>query len=305
MPRVEPVSEISPFELPLPSSQTFSLSDTPSTIEKSSYSLPYPPAKPVLEAPKSSGIWRMIENVLALETVGEKLMDLNNVRLERYFGKIRELDRQEAIKMQEAAQNTQNSSFWSFLKDMGALLLAALSTVLGLSLLSTGAGALIGGALVAAGVLSIINFTFKETGTWDWIAKHLAGENEDLHRKLAQILPAVVGGIAAVIGLAGSVGAFWFTELDFAQKILTIGQTAVNFATGVASIGEGVSKAKVTWKQSEIIELQSETKLVRFHLEETMTAMQDFLTNQTRISTSASSSVKAAERAVQIIHHSV
>lgn len=311
-PCATPVSLLNPSLTPLPNfSDDHSSSCSPATLNSP---LPLIPSKPVLEAPRlktntrdtsSSNIRRVFNVIERVEKVGEQSVEFNQNTIDLYLKRMHALNQQEAEELQKALKHSQDSSFWGFLKELGALLLAAVSAVLGLSLLSTGAAPLIGGALIASGVLSIANFTFKTCGVWDWVAELLAQDNEALRKQLAHLLPAGAGLLAALISLAGIAGAAWYAKLDLGQKVLAIVQTATSFTTGFASMAQGISEGRKNWVESELVLIKGKTELMRVALTKAMTQMEEACDTQSQITKSVKQVVLAARRAIQIIHHNV
>lgn len=305
---IVPAANATPLAQPASQNEAIEMIRRASSIEKmdQSRTVALQDLKPVLDPPSLNwSYWKIINFTLRLEQLGSEMIDLNDKRTEYHFQEIQTLDREEMLKMKEAADRAQTSSFWKFLQDIGSLFSAAFSIVLGLPLLFTGAGTLVGGAMVAAGILSITNFIFKQTDVWNWLAKSIAGDNENLARNLENILPAVVGVVCGVVGLAGSVGAFFFSSLDFGQKIFTIGQTALNFAEGIVSIGSGYSQARMKWTEGDLTEIQTKSQVHKLHMEYLMVQMQDIFREQTKVDEEAGNIFDAINQSNMIISQQI
>lgn len=267
----------------------------------------FQPSKPILDPPVRPSLpaLRMLATVSCLEKIGEKLMSYNQDSLDRFISSMHALQAEEMEKLKTVLESTQGAGIWGFLKEMGSLLLAALSSVFGLSILAAGGSALIGGALIASGILSILNFTFKKSGVWDWVAELIAKDNQELKQKLAHLLPAAVGVMTAGISLFGSAGAAWIGQLDAGQKVLSVLDTATSLATGFASFSQGTMEYKKSKAESSLMITQADLKLVSSKMEFTMTEMQSVCENESRFADALKKLIRASIESVQIIHHSV
>lgn len=272
VPYIPPLSSISPIsakDLPAPSS-----------IEKSGKAVePLPlSGKPELDPP-SPNIWGFVQVTLEAEKIASDFIRLDQINMEKHFGEIREWEKKQLIKINESAEHAQSWNFWNFLRDIASLIVAAFSTIIGFFVVTSVGSALVGGALIASGVLAITNFIFQHTDTWDWIAKQIA-EEEQTQQKLKSIMPLVVSVISTTIGIAGSIGAAFFDSLNLTQKLLSIGQTAANFAQGVTTIAGGISGARMKWTEADLRSIKSETQFLKYQIENCLTRMQEFFDSQ-------------------------
>lgn len=281
------------------------LQNQDSSLSKSpAVDMRYVPSKPVLEEPKSC-VMRALGSMTTLEKLADDFMFLNQDNVNAYIARMNQLDEEETIKMKESIQRTQDTGFWSYLRDLGSMLIAAISTVFGLSILATGGAPLIGAALVASGILAIFNFTLKESGAWDWVAKQLAQDNEELRVKLATLLPAIVSIICMAVGLAGSWGVSALVHLDLQQKLFKIAETALVFGNCMTYFAEGTNEYYKSKLESALTPLRTENQLMRNKLQNAMTQMQEVCQNQSEITETAAQIVKTTTRAVQSIHQAV
>jgi hypothetical protein len=178
-------------------------------------------------------------------------------RIQCVRGTIQEVSKDVIHKLNENAERARTSNSWSTLKKIATCLVSATSMVFGISLLASGGDtALVGGAMIASGVLSLANFGMAENKGWDWVATQLANGNEERRKKIAMILPMTAGVVAGGIGLAGSVHGFATDSLQFAEKTLTIAQSAVTIFDGVTTFGKGHADAKLLWTQADLSLLQ-------------------------------------------------
>ena len=156
------------------------------------------PERPVLTHPNDlppprSSVYRLLAETENSRCLGNEILETLSLRVSQIKEKINEITTELTKKLKEAAERAQESVFWSLLKKVATCLLSAVSIVLGISLVASGGGALVGGAMIASGILSLANFALSESGLWDTIAQQLSRGNEDLKRKLQIILPPVWG----------------------------------------------------------------------------------------------------------------
>lgn len=290
---------------PIPANYTGDHSQPDSSIGPSpKIEARYAPSKPVLEEPKAP-VMRALGSMRVLEKLADDFMFNNQDKVNAYIARMNTLDEQEAEKMKETIQRTQDAGFWSYLRDIGSMIMAAISSVFGLSILASGGAPLVGAALVASGILAIFNFTLKESGAWDWVAKQLANDNEELRKKLATLLPAVVSLVCMVIGIAGTVGASMFVHLDTQQKLLKIGEMVMLFANIFLWTTEGINDNFRCQLESALTLLRTENQVMRLKLQNAMTQMQDVCQNQNELTEVAAQIVRTTTRAVQSIHQAV
>lgn len=274
---------------------------SPSTIEKSPKKAePLPlTGKPELDPP-SPNIWGFVQVTLEAEKIANDFIRLDQINMEKNFCHIREWEKKQLIKINESAEHAQSWNFWNFLRDIASLIVAAFSTVIGFFFVTSVGSALVGGALIASGVLAITNFIFQNTDAWDWIAKQIA-EDEQTRQKLKSILPMVVSVVSTTIGIAGSIGAAFFDSLNLTQKLLSIGQTAANFAQGVTTIGSGVSGARMKWTEADLRNIKSETQFLKYQIENCLTRMQEFFDSQKQTVENSSELIRLTLNTLRVI----
>jgi hypothetical protein len=191
----------------------------------------------------------------------ESMMNTSTLRLETMKTEIEEASAKLMQKLKEAANEAKNNDFWSMLKKVATCLFSALSSILGLAVIGSGGSALVGGAMVASGLLSLANLVLSECEGWDWITDQLAQGSEETKQKLLLFLPAAVGLVAGAFGLVGSVYGITSGALDFTQKIGGIAQTAFALFGGATNLGKGTSDAKLIWVQADLASKEEELKM--------------------------------------------
>jgi hypothetical protein len=245
------------------------------------------PERPVLTPPHSlprlsgpSSEYRLLAATDESRNLGDAILGALGTRLQNVKLKICEISADNIQKLKEAAQRASDSSFWSTLHKIATCLLSALSIVFGISLVATGGGALIGGAMITSGILSLSNFAMSETGAWDWIAKQLSQDNEERRKMLAWILPCAVGVVAGGIGIVGAVQSVASGALQFAEKALSIAQTALTIFNGITTFGKGNADARLIWTQADLSKIQGELTVERTNFDTVMreieSSMNDF-----------------------------
>ncbi len=233
----------------------------PDTLAKgapNTTSLDFSPSKPHLPSLPEMRAIRAMER---LHEAGERKF---HVHIGEFDAKLDELDAWQAQSLEtlkEKCQRTQETTMWETARKIGAGILGVVSTFLGLSIVTTGGSALIGGALIASGIISIANLAFTDAGLWDWLAEKLAGDNEEMQKKIATLIPCVLGLIAAGLGMAGFGALARWGALPVAPQALAIVQMIVNLTTIVTTIGGELSQARVSLSQSSLIDLQGKIAL--------------------------------------------
>lgn len=241
-----------------------------------------PSSKPTLVPPQPAALIAALR-FLEIETIGEGLFKINELNLTHMQSRLKQLTVDETEKMKEDAERAKNKDMWSFLMDIATVILAAISTVLGMVLVGTGAGIVVGSIMVASGLLAIANFAFKEAEVWDILAKALAQDNEDLQQQLVTALPAAVGILSAVLGLVGTGGAMLWSQISLVEQVVAIAQTAASFAYGVTSSGNGVVQARSKWTEADLFEIKNAIDLMKSAVERKMDEMARFIESQVQI----------------------
>ncbi len=252
------------------------------TLESVSASLnDWKPERPALTLPNALPLsdYRLLAATDDCRNLGNQILDNLGVRLAAVKTKIKEISAENIQKLKEAAERANSSAWWSILKKIATCLLSALSIVFGAALVASGGGALVGGAMIASGVLSLANFALSETGTWDWVAKQLSNDNEEMRQKLTLILPSAVGIVAGGIGLVGSVYSMTTGAIQFAEKAVYVAQTALALFDGFTTFGKGQADARLLWTQADLAEIQGELTAERTQFDSVMREIEGSLSD--------------------------
>ncbi|MBM3207510.1 MAG: hypothetical protein FJZ57_02745 [Chlamydiae bacterium] len=202
-----------------------------------------------------------------IQMTGDSLIDSFSKSISLGSEKIKKLSLENMEKLKEAAEKAQEGTFWSFLQQVGECILAAISTVLGITLVSTGAGSIIGGAMIASGIITLVNFIMKDTGSWNYISKQLSDDRKR-QEELTRYLPLATSIVSSVLGLASTGAAALFTNMNAVQQGLVIAQAALGLYQGGVTVAKSVNDADATWKESDLTQLQSDKDLQKFRFQE-------------------------------------
>jgi hypothetical protein len=285
MPNFDPISSVSPMmrvpgalpSEPMHNRESFLVSDssigpaeesTPIWTPERPILTPPPHALPLLKGPGSE--YRLLAATEESRNLGNSILDTLGLRLQDVKHKIREISAENIQKLKEAAQRVSDGGFWSILHKIATTLLSAISIVFGISLVASGGGALIGGTMIASGILSLSNCAMSETGAWDWVAKQLAYDNEERQRMFAVMLPGAVGLLAGGIGIIGSVQGAVSGALQFAEKAVYIAQTALAIFDGITTFGKGHADAYLIWTHGDLSKIQAALTVERTNFDTVM-----------------------------------
>jgi len=228
-------------------------------------SAPFTPPK-LVHPSRVCSEYRLLSELEGMHQTSKSLEASSTTSLEQDGVRAKELFRQQLEKIKEGAERTKENGFWSLLQKIGECLLAALGTVLGITLVATGAGAVVGGVMIAAGILTITNFAMRETGSWDFVAKQLSSEKKR-QDDIKFYLPLAISIVSGVLSVGGSIASTIWSGLNVAQQAMTIAYAALGVFQGVTTIGEGVTQARVTWTQGDLKEIETRSSLERLATE--------------------------------------
>lgn len=223
-----------------------------------------PPPLPEPESYLSRHLRVIAQNV---EQSGLRKKETEEEWIRFISGELTELSHEASEKIRESIEKYNESWIWSVLRKVGETILSAISIIFGVSLVATGAGTVVGGLLIASGILSLVNLVCVETKLWDKFAAAVAGNDKELRKQLRTWIPGAIGLASGVMGAVGSLGAILFSTLNLTQKGILIANTAVNVAESVTTMGEGVVRSEHIHLQSERDHLQTRVDLTNSDLE--------------------------------------
>ncbi len=213
-----------------------------------------PSERPQLTLPRDlpSSELRLLSVTESTRTNGDELLEIFGHRLGTIKQKIAEVSAEMMEKLNNALERAKNSDVWSILKKIATCLISAISLVFGIALVASGGGALIGGAMITSGILSLANFALSENKGWEWVADQICKGNDERKQKLIHALPIAVGLLAGGIGLVGSVASIATGAVQFAAKAMFVAQTALSLFDATTTMGKGIADAQLLWSQGDV-----------------------------------------------------
>lgn len=251
-------------------------------------SAPYIPTPPKLAG---SSALRLIAAKECSQKLGDDLLNIMTTRLSQSKDLIRSISAEQVAKLRESAERVRSSDVWSTLKKLATCLLSAFSTVIGISILATGGSAMIGGAMLASGILSIANFAMCETHSWDWVAKQLTEKIED-QKKLAIFLPAAVGIACGAVGIAGAGWQIATNSSLFMTKIMSIAQASLSIFDAATTFGKGQADARLLWTQADLSDIKGKMTIEEAECEALLKGIEGCLSSSRAASTAAGRAVQ-------------
>ncbi len=269
--------------------------------------------RPVIEPPGFSQIvttetreptlseLRFLSAMAVFGEFADDVLKTLGVRLDAFRMHLQTITSENMEKLKEAAENAKSADFWSLLKKVANSLLSALSIVVGVSLIATGAGSLVGGAMIASGIFSIANMLMSEAETWDWLAKKLSNEDENRRKMLAMFLPIGFGVVTCGIGLFGAAGAFAWSGINMIDKSILVAQAALAIFDGGTTIGKGYADAKLIWTQADLTKTKALTTIERQKIENATKSVETVLDGLNMAHEKSAQFVQLAVRANQAV----
>ncbi len=253
------------------------LSSVPATAKKQKGL--FTPSKPKLDKPgdeKVQGHYMRdhIDTVLMIEKMGANVVETQESAIDWISGWINSLSEKMIKHIHEAAKKFQDRNMWSMLAKIASGILAAISVVFGASLIvSPAGGILVGGLLIASGILSIVNLVFEETKVWDWVADQIAGSDKKLRNQLRALIPAGASMISMGAGAAGSFGALFMESFNMVQTMLLMGHTVTEIGKNISSLAEGVNHSDYLKAKAETERVQTQMDLSDGQLGSTLSTL--------------------------------
>jgi len=271
----------------------------------------YEPSKPTLEKPKdpkhveeekklkTNPVPHLIEMVRCLEKLGKEVSQMQKKRVEALAAKMREFTLEEAKVQEEALALSKQVGLWSFLEDLGNMILGGISSVFGYTIATT-SSPLVGGMLITAGVMSVTNIVFKHADVWSYLAHEVAGEDQELEKKLLTYLPAAFGITSTALGIAGTCGAWYIGGLTPMGEFISVLNTAASLAQAGTALTNSHFRSKQSWTQADLSLLQNKGQWAKMHIQNAMEEMQEFAESQSAIMELAAQIVNSTRRGIQI-----
>lgn len=244
--------------------------------------------------------YRFFEALLKLESTADSMMQFQMKQLEDVQEEFKALAAERLKKGEEALDQQHIADSWSLLHKAWTTIISAVSTVLGISVMATPGGMLVGGAMVSSGVLGISNLAARETGAWNWVAKQLAADNQDAQKRLAEWLPAAVDISTSVIGLLGTSSAVLEQTLNLSTGTIRAAKAVGYFGEGFASFAKGSYESEARMIQADLMELTGKVDVNQHDLERITKRIETFSEQLAAAQTQASQVVKQAMKKVKV-----
>jgi hypothetical protein len=253
-----------------------------------------PMAAPLLTPPSqlSSTDYRFLRAIDSLGDTKNRYTRLQTDRLAHIKNQFSDNSAAFTHHLQEVSDARQSSEQWRSLKKVSSSLLASLSLISGMAAVSTPATALVGGALITSGVLSIANLAMSEGKGWNQLAEMLSGGDTAMRERLQEFLPITCGLLAAGSSLAGSTYAIASHGLSLADKAGQMAQAAFSLFHASTTFGKGTSDATLQFSQADLTRSDSA-------LHTTRTSLEMLNQNFETLSSHFEQLIRQAKRAVQ------
>jgi hypothetical protein len=157
---------------------------------------------------------------------------------------------EKALALQKVAQRTIQEEAWSILQMVGTCVLATYNIALGFEMLSS--SPLLGGIIIAAGILSTANIAIEKTQGWNFIAEKLAKDNEDLRKQLLLFGPTVLNSLSLALSVLGTQVANIPPDTEKALK------QALDVYGAFTLVGEGSNEILLIQSQKNLAAIQEE-----------------------------------------------
>ncbi len=234
----------------------------PDTLSpNASVEIDYVKSKPKLTPPGYrdyqilSGL-RLIHAMDFFQNLCDAFLEVTTLRIEVFNAELQDLLKD----LKEASEKAKESMFWSVLQKIANSILAALSIVVGITLLTNGASAIVGGAMIFSGVVLITNMIMSEAGAWNSLAEKMADNAED-QQMIATLFPTIIGVVAGAVGFFGSISAFAYfgVATSALSTVLSVTQSTTTILNGGITIGKGFSDMHSTLFRAKLIKIKSLT----------------------------------------------
>ncbi len=260
--------------------------------------LPFTPPLPLLSTVESIAP-PSVQAALNNEHLAKKCNQRQMEAVERNFSQMASLEKEMLHKIQEFSQKEQSSHSWQLLRDISAFPLAALNLALGAYATST----ILGVAMVTSSVLTIANFIFEHTPVWDSLAKKMAGENEELQKKIRTLFPAAISIASSMLAIGGT--AAMANSPELLQKLFSIVQGASYLIQGALAIQTGIQEGYAKLIEISIDDLKTAMQQVKYSTENGFKRLEEFYEFMTKSIEEASLLIKATLNTIQVTQQPV
>lgn len=232
----------------------------------------------------------IVSEALSQEGLQQQIKEVDYAMTERK--KMRLKDMEKAIFAEKSVKN------WGIGTRMTSWLASFAALLGGISLIASGGGALVGGILVALGVINITSEVLEITDGWKKIAEEIGGD--DPVKTRAMIMWIQIGIAIISFVLMGTSAIFGgITPLKDACT------TASGFFTAVASIGVGVVLIGKALAEKKYYNYMAAIKQHDFYIEQYRHEKENLMTASTEGMENIQSSFEDLARALALYHQDV
>lgn len=253
--------------------------------------------RPTLPTPSEYRLFAVVDR---FENLGQKTLSFFSSAIETAQSELNQAIQELSDKVKAAAERARTAGTWSYLQDIASYILTALSGIIGVTLIATGGGTLLGGALIFSALATLFNLIMTKTDGWDQFAKMLASDNEDLRRALKQYLPIAVALIGGLTGLSGSAVTWFNSSLNFGQQAIVIAQSAFAIFQAGVSLGKGYSEANLIWANADQIATNVKKKLLEVEFRDLTDSLKGILQTLSHIQEQARSMINISTHSSQL-----
>lgn len=223
----------------------------PDTIEQEKAT--HSSSKPFLPAPVANPLYSSVSVFyMFLQMIKDSMesesgsFTNSKKQIEKDDLEMQELVRTEAVNRREAAEKEKQANRWGILAKIASWFANIFSIVAGVVICATGAGALAGGMLIAAGVVGLGSQIMETAGGWKKIKELLPGDDDSKKEAVCtwiQIAISVLGLILAGVSFGVGAGGPGISVLGSALTTVfsTLGGITQG-ATAIAGLGTTVNK---------------------------------------------------------------
>ena len=180
------------------------------------------------------------------------------------------LSKEKIQKLQEHAREMATKQTWDTASFVFQYIASSASIVIGIGLVSTGAGAVAGGFMIAAGALGLTTRIMTDVGGWAAIAKYFT-KSQEMQQKYALWIDLTASGVSLAISVTSVVsayqaGALALNATNLAEKIARAISLSTTVAGAGTQIGSAHSKMKGAYLFADLKDIQEKNFLACQHL---------------------------------------
>jgi hypothetical protein len=220
-----------------------------------------------------------------LKKLSKRTLALSLRQMENENTKIEHLCLEKIAAEHDKNKAEENAALWAFLRDIGSVVTALFTLILGASVAGTAAGTL----LTASATLSLLSTVITHLGGWDWLADLLAAENEEGKAMLATLLPMIVALISIACSMAGMAQ---LAEFQAVEQVLGQIDRAIQFVKGGVNCGSALGTFAKGSAEGRVIEVDGALALSEKKVDLLTRVFEDMMQEFNRVSSKVKKMVK-------------